>query len=219
MKLTNKVTNIFFAVFAVIGLFMPIIGYKTALTGAEYNIVDMVNMLKGMNSSSGTSLLKNLQPYGYKGAAIATAVFFVLMLLMLLISLIISFFNVPYLALMITTGLGFASYVTAVSTFTAIGGAFVAGTIPLSAITSLSSGSSTNVLTSLLSSFANITQMGITSGAYVGVICLGIMFIVNLVYFIFRKKIKLMDNSEGEINSKKDKQVKNKNEKSKKKTK
>ena len=35
MKLTNKVTNLFFAFFAAIGLFMPIVGFKTMLMGQE----------------------------------------------------------------------------------------------------------------------------------------------------------------------------------------
>lgn len=196
MKLTNKVTNIFFAVFAVIGLFMPIVAYKTALTGSEYNIVDIFSMLKGSSSSGAGTLLKNLGIYGYKGTAIVAAVGFALMLVLLAASLVISFTNAPYLVLTVTTGLGFASYVTAIIAFVKIGGAFVAGAIPISAITSLSG--SGDVLTSLISSFANISEMGITSGAYVGVVCLGVMFIVNLLCFIFRKKLKVMDKDEAE---------------------
>lgn len=191
MKLTNKVTNVFFALFAIIGLFMPIVGYKTALTGGEYNIVDMINLLKGADSASGSALLKALEPYGYKTLAIVTMVAFIVMLIFLVASLILAFTNVPYLVLSISTGLGFASYVTAICTFVRIGGAFVAGSIPLSAISSLSG--NTNALSSLLSSFASITQMGITSGAYVGVICLGVMFIVNIVFFCSRKKISELD--------------------------
>lgn len=209
MKLTNKVTNIFFALFAIIGLFMPVVGYKTALTGGEYNIVDMINLLKSYDSSSGTSLLKNLEPYGYKVVAIVTVVAFIVMLVMLLSSFILAFTNAPYIAITLTTGLGFASYVTAICTFVRIGGAFVAGAIPISAISTLSD--SSNVLSSLLSSFANITQMGITSGAYVGVICLGVMFIVNIICFCFRKKFILLDSK----NDDEQKSHKKRNKKSK----
>lgn len=186
MKLTNKVTNLFFAFFAVISLFMPIVGYKTVLMGQEYSLVDMIKLLKGYDASKGQTILGNLAKYGYKAIAIATVVCFIAMLVFLLVSIILSFTNVSYLAMCISTFLGFASYVSASILFCNIGAGFVSGKIPVSAITSLES--STDILSSLISSFASVSKMGITTGAWVGMICLGVMFITNVVFFIFRKR-------------------------------
>lgn len=191
MKLTNKVTNLFFAFFAAISLFMPIVGFKTMLMGQEYSLVDMIKLLKGYDASQGQTLLGNLDKYGYKAIAIATLICFIAMLVFLLVSIILSFTNVPYLAMCIVTFLGFASYVSASVLFCNIGAGFTGGKIPVSAITSLQS--NTDILTSLISSFASITKMGITTGAWVGMICLGIMFLVNLVFFIFRKRFNEID--------------------------
>ena len=202
MKLTNKVTNLFFAFFAVIGLFMPIVGYKTMLVGQEYSLVDMIKLLKGYDPSQGQTILGNLAKYGYKAIAIATVVCFVAMLVFLLVSIILSFTNVSYLVMCITTFLGFGSYVSASVLFCNIGAGFVGGKIPVSAITSLES--NTDILSSLISSFASISKMGITTGAWVGMICLGIMFLVNLFFFIFRKKFDTIDKE----NSAKEKRAK-----------
>lgn len=191
MKLTIKVTNVFFGLFAIISLFMPIVGYKTMLMGQEYSLLDMINLLKGYDASQGQSLLKNLAIYGYKTIAILTIVFFGAMLLFLLVSIILAFTNVPAHVMCITSFLGFGSYVTASVLFCRIGAGFVSGKIPVSAITSLNSNS--DILSTLISSFASVSKMGITTGAWVGMICLGIMFVVNVLYFIFRKKINLMD--------------------------
>lgn len=191
MKLTNKVTNLFFAFFAVIGLFMPIVGFKTMLMGQEYSLVDMIKLLRGYDASQGQSLLDNLGKYGYKAIAVVTVVLFVAMLVFLLVNIILSFTNVPYLAMCIVSFLGFASYVSASVLFCRIGAGFVSGKIPVSAITSLQS--NTDILSSLISSFASVTKMGITTGAWVGMICLGVMFAVNLVFFIFRKKFGEID--------------------------
>lgn len=191
MKLTNKVTNLFFAFFAAIGLFMPIVGFKTMLMGQEYSLVDMIKLLRGYDASQGQSLLDNLGKYGYKAIAVATVVLFVAMLVFLLVNIILSFTNVPYLAMCIVSFLGFASYVSASVLFCRIGAGFVNGKIPVSAITSLQS--NTDILSSLISSFASVTKMGITTGAWVGMICLGVMFAVNLVFFIFRKKFGEID--------------------------
>ena len=191
MKLTNKVTNLFFAFFAVISLFMPIVGYKTMLMGQEYSLLDMIKLLKGYDASQGQTLLGNLAKYGYKAIAIATVICFIAMLVFLLVSIILSFTNVPYLVMCISTFLGFASYVSASVLFCRIGAGFVSGKIPVSAITSLNS--STDILSSLISSFASVSKMGITTGAWVGMICLGIMFLVNLFFFIFRKKFDEID--------------------------
>lgn len=191
MKLTNKVTNLFFAFFAAISLFMPIVGFKTMLMGQEYSLVDMIKLLKGYDASQGQTLLGNLDKYGYKAIAIATLICFIAMLVFLLVSIILSFTNVPYLAMCIVTFLGFASYVSAAVLFCNIGAGFTGGKIPVSAITSLQS--NTDILTSLISSFASITKMGITTGAWVGMICLGVMFLVNLVFFIFRKRFNETD--------------------------
>lgn len=191
MKLTNKVTNLFFAFFAAIGLFMPIVGFKTMLMGQEYSLVDMIKLLRGYDASQGQSLLDNLGKYGYKAIAVATVVLFVAMLVFLLVNIILSFTNVPYLAMCIVSFLGFASYVSASVLFCRIGAGFVSGKIPVSAITSLQS--NTDILSSLISSFASVTKMGITTGAWVGMICLGVMFAVNLVFFIFRKKFGEID--------------------------
>lgn len=191
MKLTIKVTNVFFGFFAVIALFMPIVGYKTMLMGQEYSLIDMIQLLKGYDASQGQTLLDNLAIYGYKTIAILTIVFFGAMLLFLLASIILACTNVPPLVMCITTFLGFGSYVTASVLFCRIGAGFVSGKIPVTAITTLNS--NTDILSSLISSFASVSKMGITTGAWVGMICLGIMFIVNLLYFIFRKKIDLMD--------------------------
>ena len=124
MKLTNKVTNVFFAAIAIISLFMPIVGYSTMLSGESYNIADMFGFLKDIDPNADVSLLDNLGQYGYKGVAIAVAVFFVLMLVCLLASLVLGFVNVPYLARAIVTGLGFASYIVAVVCFLKIGDVF-----------------------------------------------------------------------------------------------
>lgn len=191
MKLTNKVTNLFFAFFAAIGLFMPIVGFKTMLMGQEYSLVDMIKLLRGYDASQGQSLLDNLGKYGYKAIAVATVVLFAAMLVFLLVNIILSFTNVPYLAMCIVSFLGFASYVSASVLFCRIGAGFVSGKIPVSAITSLQS--NTDILSSLISSFASVTKMGITTGAWVGMICLGVMFAVNLVFFIFRKKFGEID--------------------------
>lgn len=191
MKLTNKVTNLFFAFFAAIGLFMPIVGFKTMLMGQEYSLVDMIKLLRGYDASQGQSLLDNLGKYGYKAIAVATVILFVAMLVFLLVNIILSFTNVPYLAMCIVSFLGFASYVSASVLFCRIGAGFVSGKIPVSAITSLQS--NTDILSSLISSFASVTKMGITTGAWVGMICLGVMFAVNLVFFIFRKKFGEID--------------------------
>lgn len=193
MKLTNKVTNVFFAAIAIISLFMPIVGYSTMLSGESYNIADMFGFLKGIDPNADVSLLDNLGQYGYKGVAIAVAVFFVLMLVCLLASLVLGFVNVPYLARAIVTGLGFASYIVAVVCFLKIGDAFVNGVIPTSAITSLVATGDGDVLTSLISSFVSITKMGIASGAYVGMVSFGVLFAVNTLFFIFRKRIAQAD--------------------------
>lgn len=205
MKLTNKVTNLFFAFFAVISLFMPIVGYKTILMGEEYSLVDMIKLLKGYDASQGQTLLGNLAKYGYKAIAIATVVCFIAMLVFLLVSIILSFTNVPYLVMCITTFLGFGSYVSASVLFCNIGAGFVGGKIPVSAITSLES--NTDILSSLISSFASVSKMGITTGAWVGMICLGIMFLVNVFFFIFRKKFDAVDR-ENEAKDKKAKHAK-----------
>ncbi len=193
MKLTNKVTNVFFAAIAIISLFMPIVGYSTMLSGESYNIADMFGFLKDIDPNADVSLLDNLGQYGYKGVAIAVAVFFVLMLVCLLASLVLGFVNVPYLARAIVTGLGFASYIVAVVCFLKIGDAFVNGVIPTSAITSLVATGDGDVLTSLISSFVSITKMGIASGAYVGMVSFGVLFAVNTLFFIFRKRIAQAD--------------------------
>ncbi|MBQ6380478.1 MAG: hypothetical protein IJJ41_02610 [Clostridia bacterium] len=193
MKLTNKVTNVFFALMAVVSLFMPIVGYSTLLTGDTFSLVDFINFLKDIDPNADTNLLSNLGEYGYRGLAIAVAVFFVLMLICLLLTLIFGFANVSYLARTIVTGLGFASYVAAVVCFLKIGNAFVSGAIPTTAITSLTAQGEGNFLTALISSFASITKMGIASGAYVGMISFGILLVVNLLFFIFRNKIAQAD--------------------------
>ena len=193
MKLTNKVTNVYFAAIAIISLFMPIVGYSTMLSGESYNIADMFGFLKDIDPNADVSLLDNLGQYGYKGVAIAVAVFFVLMLVCLLASLVLGFVNVPYLARAIVTGLGFASYIVAVVCFLKIGDAFVNGVIPTSAITSLVATGDGDVLTSLISSFVSITKMGIASGAYVGMVSFGVLFAVNTLFFIFRKRIAQAD--------------------------
>ena len=125
MKLTNKVTNLFFAFFAAVGLFMPIVGYKTMLMGQEYSLLDMIKLLKDYDPSKGQTLLGNLDKYGYKVIAIATLICFIAMLVFLLVSIILSFTNVPYLAMCIVTFLGFASYVSASVLFCRIGAGFV----------------------------------------------------------------------------------------------
>lgn len=196
MKLMNKVTNVFFALIAVIGLFMPIIGYSTMLTGASYNIVDMVSFLKSFDPNAEVSLLSNLGTYGFKDEAILAVVFFVLMLVCLLTLLIISFLNVPYLARMIVSGLGLASYIVAVVCYLRIGNAFVNGVIPTSAITSLVASDSENILGSLIGAFASVTKMGLAAGAYVGMVSFGVLFITNTVFFIFRKRFALADGEE-----------------------
>ncbi len=204
MKLTNKVTNLFFAFFAAVGLFMPIVGYKTMLMGQEYSLLDMIKLLKDYDPSKGQTLLGNLDKYGYKVIAIATLICFIAMLVFLLVSIILSFTNVPYLAMCIVTFLGFASYVSASVLFCRIGAGFVNGKIPVSAITSLKP-SSGGILSSLISSFASVSKMGITTGAWVGMICLGIMFLVNLFFFIFRKKFDETDRQNEQKDKKKHK--------------
>ena len=207
MKLTIKVTNVFFSVIAIISLFMPIAGYSTLLTGESYNLVDLIKFVREIDPNADTSLLSNLGESGYRGVAIAVVVFFALMLVCLLVTTVLGFMNVPYLARTISAGLGFASYLTAALLFLKIGNAFVAGTIPTSAITSLVATEDANILTSLLTSFVSITKMGLAAGAFVGITCLGILFLVNLFSFIFRKKIAQADGED--INtSKKTKKVK-----------
>ena len=193
MRLTNKVTNAFFGIIAAISLFMPLFGYKTLLTGNEFSLADMISFLKSIDPSSDASLLANLGTYGYKEEAIAVLVFFILMIVCLLALLILSFINVPYILRMINSGLGLASYITAVVLFTKICKAFVSGAIPTSAITSLASGEG-NIITALIGTFAQVSQMGVTTGVYVGIACFVILFCVNLVFFIFRKKF---DESDG----------------------
>ena len=194
MKLTNKVTNAFFALMAVISLFMPIVGYSTLLTGDSFNLVDMIRMLSDIDTSAGSSLLDNLGTYGFRGQAITVVIFFVLMLVCLVATLVLSFVNVPYLVRTAVTGLGFASYIVAVSCFLSISAGFVKGVIPTSAITSLAAtGGAENVLSTLLSSFASITKMGIAAGAYVGLVSFGVLFLANLVFFIFRKRFAAAD--------------------------
>ena len=188
MKLTNKVTNVFFAAIAVIALFMPIVGYATVFTGAEYNIVDMINFLKNAGSGSDATLLSNLGIYGYRDEAIVVAVFFVAMLVLLVATIVLSFVNVPYLVRTVTTGLGLGCYITAAVAFVKIGNAFVAGMIPTTAITSLGQGGEENVLSQLIASFASVQKMGLAPGAVVGIICFAILFLVNLVFFILRKR-------------------------------
>ena len=213
MKLTNKVTNVFFTLIGVVALFMPIIGYSTMLTGASYNIVDMFKFLDSFDPNADVSLLDNLGQYGYKGVAIAVAVFFVLMLVCLLASLVLGFVNVPYLARAIVTGLGFVSYIVAVVCFLKIGDAFVNGVIPTSAITSLVATGDGDVLTSLISSFVSITKMGIASGAYVGMVSFGVLFAVNTLFFIFRKRIAQADGEPAQPQHKKAKRKRVKKEK------
>ena len=193
MKLTNKVSNVFFALIGVVALFMPIVGYSTMLTGASYNIVDMFKFLDSFEPNADVSLLDNLATYGFKDEAILAVVFFVLMLLCLLLILILGFVNVPYLARMIVSAVGFASYIAAVVCFLRIGNAFVNGTIPTSAITSLVAAESDNILGSLIGAFASVTKMGIASGAYVGMVSFGVLFVVNTVFFIFRKRFAQSD--------------------------
>ena len=179
MKLTNKVTNVFFTLIGVVALFMPIIGYSTMLTGASYNIVDMFKFLDSFDPNADVSLL--------------AVSFFVLMLLCLLLILILGFVNVPYLARMIVAGVGFAAYIAAVVCFLRIGNAFVNGTIPTSAITSLVAAESDNILGSLIGAFATVNKMGIAAGAYVGMVSFGVLFAVNTVFFIFRKRFAQSD--------------------------
>lgn len=195
MKLTNKVTNVFFGIIAVIGLFMPIVGYSTMLTGDSFNIVDMINFLKGIDPNADTSLLSNLGKYGFKEEAVLVAVFFIIMLVCLALTLIFGFINVPVLAITVVTGLGLGSYITAAAAFVKIGAAFVKGIIPVSAITSLSSTGDAggDILSALIGSFASVSKMGLAAGAYVGIACFAVLFLVNLVFFIFRKRFALMD--------------------------
>ena len=206
MRLTNKVTNAFFGIIAAISMFMPLFGYKTLLTGNEFSLADMISFLKSIDPNSDASLLSNLGTYGYREEAVAVLVFFILMIVCLLALLVLSFVNVPYIVRMINSGLGLASYVVAVVLFTKICRGFVTGTIPASAITSLSAGGGEgNILTALIGSFAQVSQMGVTTGVYVGIACFVIVFIVNLVFFIFRKKF---DESDGIKPKKKAKKTK-----------
>lgn len=214
MRLFNKVSNAFFGCIAFVGLFMPLIGYSTLLTGDTFNIIDMFDFLKGIDPNAETNLLTNLGQYGFKGEAIATAVFFIIMLVCLVAALVLSFVNVPYAVRLAVTGLGFVSYIVAVVCYLRIGNAFVNGVIPTSAITSLVATEDANVLTSLISSFASITKMGISTGVYVGTVSLGVMTVVNLVYVIFRKKFALMD-GEPELPQKRKKSKKGKKKKAK----
>ena len=115
------------------------------------------------------------------------------MLLCLLLILILGFVNVPYLARMIVAGVGFAAYIAAVVCFLRIGNAFVNGTIPTSAITSLVAAESDNILGSLIGAFATVNKMGIAAGAYVGMVSFGVLFAVNTVFFIFRKRFAQSD--------------------------
>lgn len=194
MRLTNKVTNAFFGIIAAISLFMPLFGYKTLLTGNEFSLADMISFLKSIDPSADASLLSNLGTYGYKEEAIAVLVFFILMLVSLVALLILSFVNVPYIVRMINSGAGLVFYILAVVFFTKICKAFVNGTIPASAVTSLSAGAGEgNILTALIGSFAQVSQMGVTTGVYVGIACFVILFGVNLVFFIFRKKFNESD--------------------------
>ena len=193
MKLTNKVTNVFFTLIGVVSLFMPIIGYSTMLTGASYNSVDMFKFLDSFDPNADVSLLDNLATYGFRDEAILAVSFFVLMLLCLLLILILGFVNVPYLARMIVAGVGFAAYIAAVVCFLRIGNAFVNGTIPTSAITSLVAAESDNILGSLIGAFATVNKMGIAAGAYVGMVSFGVLFAVNTVFFIFRKRFAQSD--------------------------
>ena len=208
MKLTNKVTNAFFGIIAVIALFMPLAGYQTLLTAEEYNLMDIINLLKNINPQSDVTLLGNLGQYGFKEEAVLVVVFFVLALVLMAATLVLSVVNVPYLVRTAVSGLGAGSFIAAAVFFNKIGAAFAAGTIPTSAITSLSGGSNEgSILSALLSSFASIQRMGVTVGVYVAVTCLIILFAVNLVFFIFRKKIALAD---GEKSAEKGKKKKSK---------
>ena len=190
MKLTNKVTNAFFSIIAVIGLFMPLFGFSTLLVGEEYSLADLIGFLKDANFDAEHSLLRALEPYGFKTQAILVAVFFIVMLVCLLALLVLSFINVPYLVRTITSGVGLGAYITAVAFFSKICAAFVKGIIPTSAITSLASGGqdSGDLLSSLVSSFVSVQKMGVTTGVYVGIACFAILFLVNLVFVIFRKR-------------------------------
>ncbi|MBR2590437.1 MAG: hypothetical protein IKE65_05890 [Clostridia bacterium] len=213
MKLFNKVTNVFFCVIAAIGLFMPLIGYSTTLTGDSFSLVDIIRMGKDMNLGD-TSLLSMLAEYGFKDEAILAVGAFALMLVCLLVLLIISFINVPYAARWIVSGIGFAAYIVAIVSFVRIGNAFVDGVIPTTAITSLIGGEAgESALGTLVGSFVSVNKMGIASGAYVGVVCFGVLFVTNTVFFIFRKRFALAD---GEDPDKKKKAKKSKRAKKKK---
>ena len=213
MKLFNKVTNVFFGLIAVIGLFMPLVGFSTMLMGDSYNLVDIIRMAKDMGGGE-TSILASLAEYGYQDEAVLAVGCFVLMLVCLLVLLVISVIDVPYAARWIVSGIGFAAYLTAIVSFVRIGNAFVDGVIPVSAITSLLGEQAQSSLGSLVGSFVAVNKMGIAAGAYVGVVCFGVLFVTNTVFFIFRKRFALADGESDKKESKK-KKKKNKNKKTK----
>ncbi len=195
MKLTNKVTNVFFIFFAVCGFFMPFITYSTSLLGTDgYSLLQLIQAAAGSSGSAG-SFLDTFEQYGYKSTLILIIMGIIIAVAALLALLILSFTNVSYLALAVCAVLSLCGYVITAVKLSAIGSAFVNGSIPISALTSSSDGG--NWLTSLFGALVGIESMGPGFGVYSGIIVMSLLFVLNLLFFIFRRKVAEMDGKPG----------------------
>lgn len=191
MKLTNKVTNVFFIFFAVCGFFMPFITYSTSLLGTDgYSLLQLIQTAAGSSGDAG-SFLDTFGQYGYKNTVILIIAGIIIAAAALIVLLILSFTNVSYLALAVCSALSLCGYIITAVKLSSIGSAFVNGSIPISALTSSSDGG--NWLTALFGALAGIERMGPGFGVYSGIIVMSILLVFNLLFFIFRRKIAVMD--------------------------
>ena len=209
MRLTNKVSNVFFSLMGLLSIvFMPVIAYSAALVGSDsfsiYNLIVMAKDSTGTGSFS--EILSSFATYGYKSTLLLIIAGFAAAIICMLAIIVLAFIKkIPYIVSAVLSAISLAGAIVADVFLGKLCRGIVSGTLPLSVFTSKQNQS---FLQQLFGAFTGVRSANVSYGLVIAIIAIAVMLLINIVFFIFRKKIAELDGEKPEEKKKKSKKTK-----------